>query len=258
MSDARVYGGNHDPREPDERATRTKAHTVNRRAEIAANLSSVDRRITDACAAAGRGREEVRLVAVTKAFPASDIRLLASLGVTDIGENRDQEAASKAAECSDLPLTWHFVGQLQTNKCRSVASYAHVVHSVDRARLVRALGREARRAGRVLRCLVQVSFDTSSARGGAATAEVAALADQVDAEDRLELGGVMTVAPLGHDPDRVYARLSELAAEVRTRHPGATEISAGMTADLESAIVHGATLVRLGTALLGARAANVR
>lgn len=231
---------------------------VNRRAEIAANLQAVDGRIAAACAAAGRRRDEITLVAVTKTFPASDVRLLASLGVTHIGENRDQEAADKVAATADLDLTWHFVGQLQTNKCRSVASYAHVVHSIDRARLVHALGREARRARRVISCLLQVGFDAVPGRGGASPAEVAALADEVAAEEGLDLGGVMTVAPLDEDPDRVFGELADLAAEIRAAHPGARTISAGMTGDLESAIAHGATLVRLGTALLGTRAAVVR
>ncbi|MQA83515.1 MAG: YggS family pyridoxal phosphate-dependent enzyme [Streptosporangiales bacterium] len=231
---------------------------VDRRAEIAANLEAVERRIAAACAAAGRRSEEITLVAVTKTFPASDVRLLASLGVTHIGENRDQEAAPKAAAASDLDLTWHFVGQLQTNKCRSVASYAHVVHSIDRPRLVGALGREARRAGRVIRCLVQVCFDAEPGRGGAAPSAVPALADEVAAEEGLELGGVMTVAPLDENPDPAFAALADLAAEVRAAHPRATTISAGMTGDLESAMAHGATLVRLGTALLGTREAIVR
>lgn len=231
---------------------------MSRRAELAANLEAVEARLTAACTAARRRRDEVTLVAITKAFPASDVRLLASLGVTHIGENRDQEAAGKVAASADLDLTWHFVGQLQTNKCRSVASYAHVIHSVDRARLVGVLGREARRAGRVIRCLVQVRLDAVPGRGGAPPAEVPALADDVAAEEGLEMGGVMTVAPLGEDPDRVFGELADLAAHVRAAHPDATIVSAGMTHDLESAVAHGATLVRLGTALLGTREAIVR
>lgn len=231
---------------------------LSRRDEIAANLAMAERRISAACAAAGRPREAVRLVAVTKSFPASDVRMLASLGVTDVGENRDQEASVKVDDSVDLNLTWHFVGQLQTRKCRSVASYAHVVHSVDRLQLIRVLGREARRAGRVVRCLVQVSFDTGPGRGGAPADDIPVLADEVAQEYGLELGGLMMVAPLGEEPDRAFGHLSDVAVQVRARHPGATEISAGMTADLESAIGHGATLVRLGTALLGVRAAIVR
>ena len=118
---------------------------------------------------------------MTKTKPASDVRLLSELGVRDIGENRDAEAAPKAAECADLDLTWHFVGQLQTNKCASVARYASVVHSVDRPRLISALGKAARRAGRVIECLVEVSLDGDPARGGAVAEQVPVLAEALAA-----------------------------------------------------------------------------
>ncbi|WP_119729822.1 YggS family pyridoxal phosphate-dependent enzyme [Thermomonospora amylolytica] len=229
-----------------------------RRDELAANLRTVRERIAAACAAAGRDPAEVTLVAVTKTFPASDVRLLAGLGVADVGENRDQEAAAKAAECADLPLTWHFVGQLQTNKARSVAGYADVVHSVDRTRLVTALSSAAVRAGRTLRCLVQVSLDERPGRGGAAPSEVPELADLIAASDGLELGGVMAVAPLGADPAPAFARLAGVAERLRAAHPSATVISAGMSGDLEQAVACGATHVRIGTALLGGRGAIVR
>ena len=115
-----------------------------RREELALRLAEVRRRIAKACEAAGRDVSELTLIAVTKTRPASDVRLLSELGVADVGENRDAEAAPKAAQCADLSLTWHFIGQLQTNKCASVVRYASVVHSVDRLRLIRALGRAAR------------------------------------------------------------------------------------------------------------------
>ena len=137
-----------------------------RRAELALRLAAVRQRISAACEAAGRAAEEVTLIAVTKTWPASDVRLLSELGVTDIGENRDAEAAPKAAQCADLDLIWHFVGQLQTNKCNSVVRYATFVHSVDRLRLIRALGAAARRAERVIQCLIEVSLDGDPARGG--------------------------------------------------------------------------------------------
>ena len=137
-----------------------------RRDEIAGRLAAVRARIAAACQAAGRASGEVTLIAVTKTYPVSDIRLLGELGVTDIGENRDQEAAPKAAACAalGLPVTWHFVGQLQTNKAASVVTYAQVIHSVDRPRLVRALGSRATAAGRAVTCLVQVSLDDDPAR----------------------------------------------------------------------------------------------
>jgi len=231
-----------------------------RLAELAGNLASLREQISAACLAAGRDTAEVRLIAVTKTFPASDVLLLTRLGITDVGENRDQEAAPKAAECAaaGAGLRWHFVGQLQVNKAASVASYADVIHSVDRLRLVSALGRRATARGRELRCLIQVGLDDAEGRGGARPGEVPALADAIEAEPGLSLGGVMAVAPLGAPARPAFRRLCEIAGAVRDRYPRATVISAGMSGDLEDAIAEGATLVRIGTALLGGRRAFVR
>jgi len=231
-----------------------------RRAELGARLAAVRERIGKACVAAGREPGEVTLVAVTKTFPASDVRLLSELGVWDVGENRDQEAAPKAAQCADLAprLTWHFIGQLQTNKAASVVHYAGVVHSVDRLRLVRALGAGARKAGRVITCLVQVSLDRDEARGGVPEPELAGIADAVAAEEGLVLGGVMAMAPLDVPAAQAFAPLPRIAAAVRAAHPGAVIVSAGMSGDLEEAISAGATHVRVGTALLGGRPGFVR
>ncbi|MFD8548512.1 YggS family pyridoxal phosphate-dependent enzyme [Streptomyces sp. NPDC059649] len=240
--------------------------TDDRRTELATNLARVEDRISAACAKAGRPRDEVTLIVVTKTYPASDVRLLAELGVREVAENRDQEAAPKAAECTDLPLTWHFVGQLQTNKVRSVASYAGIVQSVDRARLVTALSREAVRAGRELGCLVQVALDVESGaagwastgdRGGVAPDGVPALAEAIAGAEGLRLDGVMTVAPLaGPYAGRqlaAFERLMEISTDLRATHPAATMVSAGMSADLEDAVAAGATHVRVGTAVLGVR-----
>jgi pyridoxal phosphate enzyme (YggS family) len=231
-----------------------------RRAELAARLTAVRGRIADACVAAGRDPGEVTLVAVTKTFPASDVRLLSELGVRDVGENRDQEAAPKAAQCADLApvLTWHFIGQLQTNKAASVVGYAGVVHSVDRLRLVHALGAAARKAGRSVTCLVQVSLDQDEARGGVPEPEVAALAAAVAEEQGLALGGVMAMAPLDVPPAQAFAPLPRIAGVVRAAYPDAVIVSAGMSGDLEAAIAVGATHVRVGTALLGGRPGFVR
>lgn len=236
-------------------ATLASSRPTGRQQELAANLDRVRVRIAAACTAAGRPAEEVTLVAVTKTWPASDVRILAGLGVGDVGENRDQEAKPKHAACADLGLRWHFVGGLQRNKCRSVATYADVVHSVDRLPLVGALSDGVRRAGRRIEALVQVSLDPAgvTGRAGARPADVPALADAVARSDGLRLAGVMAVAPLGPDPDLAFSRLAAVAAQVRCDHPGATIVSAGMTADLEAAIRHGATHVRIGTALLGHR-----
>jgi pyridoxal phosphate enzyme (YggS family) len=241
--------------------------TAERLAELATNLAAVRARIAGACAAVGRDPAEVQLIAVTKTFPVPDIMLLARLGVMDVGENKDQEAAPKVDACAaaGLELRWHFVGQLQVNKAASVARYAYMVHSVDRARLVTALGRRASEDGRVIRCLVQVSLDPAAGhgegpagRGGAAPGEVLDLAGQIAAQDGLELAGAMAIAPLGQPARPAYARLREIAETVRSGYPGARVISAGMTGDLEDAIAEGATHVRIGTALLGGRRPFVR
>lgn len=234
---------------------------TDRKSELASNLAQVEERIGAACAAAGRKREEVTLIVVTKTYPASDVRLLADLGVRHVAENRDQDAAPKAEACADLPLTWHFVGQLQTNKVRSVAGYAHLVQSVDRPKLVTALSAAAEGAGRELGCLVQIALDAESgergARGGAAPEQLAELADLVAAAPGLRIDGLMTVAPLaGRYAGReqaAFERLVELSSRLRADHPAATMVSAGMSADLEQAVAAGATHVRVGTAVLGAR-----
>ncbi|MER7999201.1 YggS family pyridoxal phosphate-dependent enzyme [Streptomyces sp. NPDC004749] len=235
--------------------------TTDRRAELAANLAAVEERITAACADAGRAREDVTLIVVTKTYPASDVRLLHELGVRDVAENRDQDAAPKAAACADLPLTWHFVGQLQTNKVRSVAGYADVVQSVDRIKLISSLSAAAERTGRELGCLIQVAFDAESGargeRGGVAPDGVGELAAAVADAPGLRLGGLMTVAPLaGPYAGRqraAFERLVEVSSRMRVDHPAATMVSAGMSADLEEAVRAGATHVRIGTAVLGVR-----
>lgn len=233
-----------------------------RRAELAAGLARVRDRIAAACRAAGRDPAEVGLLAVTKTYPASDVLALAGLGITEVGENRDQEAAPKAAEVAAAGgrVRWHFVGQLQRNKCRSVARYADVVHSVDSVRLATALGRAAEAVrDRPLEVLVQVSVDGAAGRGGALPESadsdlgLPAVAAAVAADGALRLTGVMAVAPLGWEPDRAFARLAEITERLRADHPDAVAVSAGMSGDLESAIRHGATQVRVGSALLGMR-----
>jgi pyridoxal phosphate enzyme (YggS family) len=232
-----------------------------RAALLAANLARVEERIATACEAAGRDRKEVTLIVVTKTYPAGDVRLLAGLGVRNVAENRDQDAAPKAAECADLPLSWHFVGQLQTNKVRSVVRYSDHVHSVDRLRLVGALSTAATAAGKQLGCLVQVALDAESGtqgeRGGVAPDAIAALADAVAAAPGLRLDGLMTVAPLAGayagQPRAAFDRLMEISSGLRETHPAANMVSAGMSQDLDEAVAAGATHVRVGTAVLGVR-----
>ena len=227
-----------------------------RRAEIAGNLDRVRDRITQACARSGRSADEVTLTVVTKFFPASDVRLLAELGVRHVGENRHQEAEAKAAECADLDLVWHFIGGLQSNKAAAVTAYAAVVESVDRAKLVTGLSRGAHQHDRVLDVLVQVSLDPGDAgggRAGAAPGAVPELAERVAQAEGLRLRGVMAVAPLDQDPVPAFAKLAAVAEQVRRVDPAATWVSAGMSNDLEAAVESGATHVRIGSAVLGGR-----
>ena len=230
--------------------------------QLRGRLDAVRRRIDSAVAAAGRQDWPPRLIVVTKFHPAEDVRRLAALGITDVGENRDQEAAEKAAALGALQLRWHFIGQLQSNKAKSVVKYAHAVHSVDRpqlaAALAKAMAAEQERTGRApLDCFIQVSLDDDAGahRGGAAPADVPLLAEQLEGAGGLRLAGIMAVAPLGADPDRAFQKLAAISARLRSEHPGATGISAGMSQDLEAAVRYGATHLRIGSDILGSRPA---
>ena len=232
-----------------------------RAGELEANLAKVRARVDAACVSAGRDPADVTVIVVSKTWPADDVRRLAALGVRDFGENRDQEAAPKAAETADLDVRWHFVGQLQSNKAASVARYADLVHSVDRESLITALERGAAKADRELPCLIEVDLtEGADGRGGARPPDVARLAGLIVSADHLTLRGVMGVAPLagaGEDQREVSARAFERLAAVseglRREHPDATFISAGMSEDLEEAVHAGATHLRVGSAVLGTR-----
>lgn len=218
---------------------------MNRATQIQANLTAVRERINRACDLAGRDPQSVTLIAVTKTFPNSDVEILADLGITHVGESKEQEGHGKAEALAHLELTWHFIGQLQRNKAKKVASWAHVIHSVDRAELIAHLdSREV---------LIQVNLDPgASGRGGVDLAGIAPLAQQITASP-LRLRGLMAVAPLGKDPEVAFSVLHQSHLELVSSYPDATWISAGMSGDLESAISHGATHVRLGSSILGSR-----
>lgn len=222
--------------------------------QLRAGLAEVRGRIGRAVRAAGRD-DDVSLVVVTKFFPASDVRLLAELGVRDVGENRHQEAQQKAENCADLELRWHYIGGLQSNKAAAVARYADVVESVDRVKLVGPLDRGAGERGETVDVLLQVSLDPAGAdhRSGVSPEQLPALAARVVDAEHLRLAGLMAVAPLGRDPEAAFARLAEVREGFLTDHPAATVLSAGMSADLEQAVAHGATHVRVGSAVLGER-----
>jgi PLP dependent protein len=249
----------------------TDAH---RSAELVTALAAVRGRLTDAASAVGRDPQSITLVAVTKTFPAGDLSILMNLGVRDLGESRDQEAKAKLLEyrfahrdeefVPEHQPRVHFVGRLQTNKCRSVARYACCVHTVDRPQLVAALADGVQIAtrdglainevrGQRLPVFLQVSLDGDPDRGGTPIEGVAALADTIVSTAELELIGVMAVPPVGADPDAAYARLGEVSRQLCESHPGAGAISAGMSDDFEAAVRNGATHVRIGSALLGRR-----
>jgi PLP dependent protein len=211
---------------------------------LEARLRDVQGRVAEAAADAGRAPDEITTVVVTKFQPIGLVRELAELGVADFGENRHQEARAKAAELPDV--RWHFIGQLQTNKARQVARYAAAIHSVDRPELVEAL------AGTGAAVFLQVRLDDAAGRGGVAPNELLPLAEQA-AETGLPVLGVMAVAPFGEDPEPAFARLAALSSRLRERIPAASAISAGMSGDFEAAIRHGATHLRIGTAITGDR-----
>ncbi|RCW43267.1 hypothetical protein DFQ14_107156 [Halopolyspora algeriensis] len=234
-----------------------------RRVELEKSLREVRERIDAACRAAGRRPDDVGLLAVTKTFPAGDAALLSDLGLTEFAENREQEARAKVAEFGALRphanVRWHMVGQLQRNKARSVARWADVVESVDSPRLAEALQRASARAlesgerQEPLDVLIQVNLDGQSGRGGCSPENVPRLAEMISRMYEIRLRGVMAVAPLEGDPDVSFDTLLRISERMRQDFPDADQVSAGMSGDLESAIAHGSTRVRVGTGLLGGR-----
>ena len=234
-----------------------------RRDQLAEALTAVRARVDAAANAAGRDPAEVKLLAVTKTFPATDAALLTDLGMLDLGENREQEGSAKAAELQDLrpnaQVRWHLVGRLQRNKARSAARWVAEIQSVDSERLAEALdhavalAREAGERDGPLDVLAQASIDGDPNRGGCPIENLPGLADTLARSSELSLRGLMAIAPLAMTPEAAFERLAEAADRIRMDHPHATELSAGMSGDLEQAIRYGSTCVRVGTALLGAR-----
>ena len=215
--------------------------------EIASNLNGVHEQIKNAAHSSGRKLDEITLIAVTKTFPASDVHILASLDIHHYGENRDSEGAPKAAA---VPGTWHFQGQIQSNKLKSIASWANVIHSLDELRHIQALDKVAiHRIG----VFLQVSLDGAEGRGGALASDLSSLADAVLASVHLDLMGLMAVAPLDVPSDQAFEKLAAIHASFKSSYPQAIHLSAGMSNDFESAITHGATHIRVGSSILGSR-----
>jgi pyridoxal phosphate enzyme (YggS family) len=227
----------------------------NRLSEIQSNLEIIQTRIKNACSAAGRDISEITLIAVTKTYPASDVDLLKQLGIENVGENRDQEASAKKLEVKN-EFKWHFIGQLQSNKAKSVVNYADLIHSVDRWSLAKEIQKSAQGIDKVQQVLIQVDLDQSGpdpTRGGIWPAELRELAKLITQASHLELMGLMSVAPLGEKPELAFARLKDIRASFLKEHPQAQILSAAKSDDLEAAILHGATHLRIGSALLGER-----
>lgn len=244
-------------------ADATEEVSAARRAELGERLRAVRQRIAEACAAAGRGADEVALMAVTKTVAAADVAALLDLGLDLLGENRVQEATRKVEAVAALRPSaeprWHLIGGLQRNKVRAVARWADQVESVDSVRLTDALDAAVRRTvdtggrGSSLSVLIQYSVDGDPKRGGVPRSDLLRLAEHVVGCDGLRLAGLMAVAPLGADPEPAFADIAAAAAALRAEHPAAATLSAGMSGDLEIAIRHGCDVVRVGTALVGER-----
>jgi len=230
-----------------------------RRNELSRGLDRVRERIVRAAEEAGRDPAEVAVVVITKTWPVSDLEILLELGVPDLGENKHQEAEEKAEALAGRGVRWHFVGQIQSNKAGKIAAYADIVHSVGSIRIAQRLNSGAHQHDRSLTCLVQVNLDDAAdheGRGGARPDDVEQIAHAIETAGRLELGGVMGVAPPHGDADLAYRRLMEVSRRLRVSYPGAAVVSAGMSGDLEAAVRAGATHVRVGSAVLGERRLN--
>ena len=220
---------------------------MTRRAEISENLIDVQERIQAAAKKSGRNLEDIQLIVVTKGFPASDIVILKELGINDFGENRDSDAAAKAAL---VPGTWHFQGQIQSNKLKSICSWSHVIHSLDDLRHFEIIKKSATHA---LKIFLQVNLDGSENRGGASIQSLYRLSAKVQEYSFHTLLGLMALAPLTIDAEKAFDQLHAIHSAFALDFPSAQKLSAGMSSDFELAIAYGATHVRIGSQIMGSR-----
>ena len=220
---------------------------IDRRIEITSNLEAVRDQISKAALSAGRSLDEITLIAVTKTFPASDVEILRDLGITHFGENRDSDAAPKAAA---VVGTWHFQGQIQSNKLKSITSWANVIHSLDEIRHFEVIEKNALYP---LDIFCQVSLDDSVGRGGVSEQKLYELAQAIEKSATHRLQGLMAVAPLGVDPTVAFSKLSAIHKAFMADFPKADKLSAGMSGDFKEAIAYGATHIRIGSQILGSR-----
>lgn len=223
---------------------------------LAARWAEVQQRVANACRAAGRDPAEVAILPVSKTFGAGVIRAAVALGMRRFGENKVQEIRTKAPQLADCGVEWVMIGHLQTNKARDVARLAAELQSLDRIELAVELDRRLRSTGRRLDVLVQVKTSTEQSKYGLPPAELPAFLDRVAGFDTLRVRGLMTLAIHTRDPAQVracFARLRELRDQARARGHDLARLSMGMSGDFELAIAEGATEVRIGTAIFGAR-----
>jgi pyridoxal phosphate enzyme (YggS family) len=221
-----------------------------REIEIAQALKTVEDRIAAAATKAGRARNEITLIAVTKTYPASDVEILRNLGVQNFGENRSEEGVAKSALVSG---TWHFQGQVQSRKLRDIASWATYIHSLDSADHIEKLSRIATEIGKEISIFLQLSLDGAPGRGGVVASELRALADSVANLQQIKLVGLMCVPPVELEHERAFSEIADIHQGFLANFPTANFLSAGMSSDYEVAITHGATHLRVGSQILGSR-----
>jgi len=217
-----------------------------RKLELEQNLNEVKQRIATAAKSVGRNPADINLIVVTKTFPITDVEILVELGEINFGENRDQEAAPKAAA---VPATWHFQGQIQSNKIKSIATWADVVHSISSVKEILKFAQSSRRHD----VFLQVSLDGQPGRGGALPAELDELAETINQSSNLNLMGLMAVAPLAVEPEIAFADLAHINQLFQSNFPNSKNLSVGMSGDFEKAIQYGATHIRVGSSILGSR-----
>jgi pyridoxal phosphate enzyme (YggS family) len=218
--------------------------------EVASNLNSVEERINGACRAANRERSSVKLIAVTKTYPSSDVEILRSLGVTNFGENRDDEGAKKSQA---VDAHWHFQGQIQSKKLRSISSWAHTIHSIDNLEHLDKLNRSLAETGKSIEIFLQLSLDSDPHRGGVGVEEILSLATSAMALEQVTLAGLMCVPPADWEYEMAFDLIAQKAQLFAQHFPASTSISAGMSGDFETAIRYGATHIRIGSQILGSR-----
>lgn len=225
----------------------------NRRADLSTSLADVRERAAQAARAAGRDLQDITLIAVTKTYPVSDVKILADLGIADFGENRSEEGLEKSLL---VPGTWHYQGQVQSRKLRDIASWADVIHSLDQLSHIEKLARICLDMDKTLKIFIQLSLDGAPDRGGVLEEGLSQLAQSVENSEKLQLVGLMCVPPVEYEFEEAFTQIAEVGQRFRSNYPQAILLSAGMSSDFEEAIAHGATHIRVGSQILGSRPKN--